>query len=309
MKEKGLQEVKEVKEVKEVIEVKEVKEVIEVKEVKEDTGEKAIEEKQEVANDSAVSAVKEEGDKEEIISEVVASKKISKPKSKWSIGVEASIGMSSFSKGLLQSHAQTAGYYYDPIAYGNNTPTIIYKPSEAKQGFAYSAGIFASRSISKKLDLRLGLYFMHASTSMKVGQKVDSVRAVNQSNMSMDKVDGYYAVGTTNHYTNKYGMVGFSASLDWHITRRLSLQNGLQFARLVNSNALHFDGLTGSYYEDDRLFNKNQVLASSSIQFSVLNKISVGPEARFALTDMLKNNVNDKKHLRYIGIKSVYLIK
>ena len=272
--------------------------------------EEAIEEYKQVAKDSASSAVKLKETKIEeqlIVNE--SSKKIIKSKSKWSIGLEASAGVSSFSKGLLKPHAQTAGYYYDPVALSNAPNTVAYTPSDVKQGFAFTAGMFARRNISKKLAIKIGVSYMHASTSMKIGQKIDSIRAVNQSNSAMDKVDGYYTVGTSNRYTNKYSMVGLSASLDWHITRRLSWENGINFARLLKSNALHFDGLTGSYYEDDRLFNRNQVLASSSIQFNVLKKISVGPEARFALTDMLKNNANDKKHMRYIGIKSVYILK
>ncbi|HKP32983.1 MAG TPA: hypothetical protein VJT83_09655 [Chitinophagaceae bacterium] len=315
-------------------EVKGVKEVKGIKGAKEKIKEKVIEENKEVGNylaplavknvepikeiieenkeetkDSAPSAVKKEEPKLEHSPQIEGSKKSkSTSKSKWHFGFEASAGISSFSKGILQGNASTAGYYYDPLAY-SNIPSIIYKPSDIKPGLAFSAGIYARRSISKKLDIRMCLSYLHASTSMKIGQRIDSVRAVNQSSMSMDKVDGYYTVGNSNSYTNKYNLIGLSASLDWHINRRIAWQNGLHFARLVNSNALHFDGLTGSYYENDRLFNKNQVLASSSIQFNLVNKISVGPEIKFALTDMLKSNANDKKHMRYFGLKGIYTLK
>ena len=61
--------------------------------------------------------------------------------------------------------------------------------------------------------------------------------------------DGHSGSASDNKYDNKYHYISVPLSLQWQFAKHFTWENQLTYSRLLSTNALHFDGATGSYYE------------------------------------------------------------
>ncbi|HYC30157.1 MAG TPA: hypothetical protein VEB42_15090, partial [Chitinophagaceae bacterium] len=82
-------------------------------------------------------------------------------------------------------------------------------------------------------------------------------------------------------------------------------ENGISVSRLISAAALHYDGISGSYYNDNDLFNKTQWTASTSLLFSVKSKnlqFYAGPHVQYGISNLVNGS---NSHLRYAGLKLI----
>ncbi len=225
-------------------------------------------------------------------------------KTNWRIGISVSAGASDLGQQILFGPT-AAGLSYMPQS-ANSGGSSYSRPSDVRASGAFSIGAYTMKSIGARWKLGTGIYYHYFSNSIKVGDKVDSTVFLNQNNLSMDRVNGYYKSNGSSPYHNKYHFISIPVTLLWQFAKRFNWENQFMYARMINTNALHYDGANRAYYENESLFNKNQFAYSTSVLFGFnKNKIQVGPQLFYAFSDLLKTSGNgDPKHLRSISIKS-----
>jgi len=224
-------------------------------------------------------------------------------KMNWQFGITAAGGIADLADQLLQS-ASAANLYFDPLQ-SPGGGAVRPKPSDVEKGAFLSVGAFANKTLGRKWKLGLGLGYQYFSNTIKVGEKVDSAAFVNQNNFSLDRVNQYYKSTGNNTYHNQYHFISLPINVQWQFAKHFTWENGLIAARMIKTNALHYDGVSGRYYEDDELFNKYQLSASSAVLFAFhKNKIQVGPQFQYVFTNLMKPSTGNPKHLRSVSIKA-----
>ena len=224
-------------------------------------------------------------------------------KMNWQFGVTAAGGIADLGDQLLQS-ASAANLYFDPLQ-SPGGGAVRPKPSEVEKGAFFSLGAFANKTLGRKWKLGLGLGYQYYSNTIKVGEKVDSTAFVNQNNFSLDRVNQYYKSAGNNPYHNQYHFISLPINVQWQFAKHFTWENGVIAARMFKTNALHYDGVSGRYYEDDDLFNKYQLSASTAVLFAFhKNKIQVGPQFQYVFTNLMKPSTGNPKHLRSVSIKA-----
>ncbi|HYE56157.1 MAG TPA: hypothetical protein VD996_15015 [Chitinophagaceae bacterium] len=232
-------------------------------------------------------------------------KKTSKPSWQW--GVTAGAGISDLGNDLFKRTTVADFAYAAPSA----LPYTVRRPSEVRTGMSMYVGGYVSKGISKKLRIKLGVQYENYSNNIKVGSYIDSARLVNQGANGFNVVRDFYDAGRNNKYSNKYHFISVPASLQWQLNRNqqhgIVWENGIAFSQLLGSNALHYDGVSGSYYKDDNAITKTQWMLSSSLMYSVRTKnklqVYIGPQIQYGLSNLVKNDAGDNKHIRYAGVK------
>jgi len=225
-------------------------------------------------------------------------------KMNWQFGIAAAGGVSDLAEQLLQS-ASAANLAFDSLqsTVGGTVPHP--KPSEVQKGVSFSLGVFANKTLGEKWKLGLGLTYQYFSNTIKVGAKVDSAAFVNQNNFAMDRVSQYYKSTGDNPYHNQYHLISLPVNMQWQFARKFTWENGLTFSRMIKTNALHYDGASGRYYEEDELFNKYQLSASTAVLFAFhKNKIQLEPQFQYAFTNLINSGTGNPKHLRSVSIKA-----
>lgn len=230
--------------------------------------------------------------------------KPAKQNKSWQLGITAGAGISDVGMQLLKG-SRVADFAYSNL---NATPSTYNprRPSEITAGAAFQIGAYASKSIAKKLGVKLGLNYEYYSTGIMVGSMYNAPRIINQGT-TMKMVEEFYTTGTNAKYTNKYHFVSLPVSLQWKMLDRkkygLVWENGIGVSRLISATALHYDGISSTYYKDNNLFNKTQWTASSALLVSIKSKnlqFYAGPHVQYGISSLVDENNN---HLRYAGLK------
>jgi hypothetical protein len=120
-------------------------------------------------------------------------------------------------------------------------------------------------------------------------------------------------------YVNKYHFIELPLSASYRLNKSkripLVIDAGVSFARLMNTNALHFDGISRVYYENDDFFKKMQVGLNGSFNIGFLQNtkhpLFVGPNLRYYATGLLKEEVGSSgsQHLWSFGLNAKMLLK
>jgi hypothetical protein len=233
-------------------------------------------------------------------------------KNNWQWGITAGVGISDLGRQLFKpaTVADFSTGNFGSNVPGPNSPSRT--PAEVSAGLAWHAGGYVARNFGKKLGVKLGLNYELYSNNIRVGSQVNSARLVNQGT-DMRMVEEYFTTGNSTSYNNKYHFVSVPITLQWKMYDRarhgIVWENGVNVSRLVNSTALHFDGITGTYYKDDALFKKTQLMLSSAVLFTLKTKSKVqlyaGPHVQYGISNLVTNNAGSDRHLRYAGLKLV----
>lgn len=146
------------------------------------------------------------------------------------------------------------------------------------------------------------------------------MRAVNYSNFDQQLVGYSYSANLgLRDYTNRYHFVELPVTLSYRFNRSrripLVLDGGLSLSRLVYTNALHFDGISRVYYENDDFFNKLQAGLHAGLKIGIMqnskNPIWVGPNLRYFASGLIKRDIAPagSQHLWSFGINAKMLLK
>jgi hypothetical protein len=237
----------------------------------------------------------------------------SKPSS-WKIGYTGSPGISNINQSLFKS-ANVINYYSASYAPGSATgPTAINASSKINAGFSFGIGVFVNRYLSKRVSFSAGIDYHYYSTKIKTGNVVDSSTLVYGGSVQAYSVNTFYRNGNDHVYTNQYHFIELPVTLNFQLNRSRQLpfiwEAGLSLSYLLSSNALFFDPLANDYYKNEKLFNKTQLNAVTSVMIGLHIHNSVlqfGPQFQYGLTGLLESNTGNSEHLFYYGLK-IYVI-
>ena len=262
--------------------------------------EPAKQQEQQPANQLADSIVQEQIKKP-------AEKKVKK----WDWGFTFSTGQSSVVNGLLFSKAFSNA---DALALQTTSPANLYRSSSAtiRPSFSWAGGVYLKQIISKKLNINVGLNYSYLSTKTKVGNRVDSLRVINNSNSSGLSVNRFYRSASTKSYTNQYHFINLSGDLAWRIINgkkvQLYWENGFSYSLLVGSSMLHYDWSLPGYYKDNSLLTKNHLFFTTGLSMPIGKRVVLNPFVSISLTRVLKNADSVKNNYRNFGIRIRFLM-
>ncbi len=185
-----------------------------------------------------------------------------------------------------------------------NAGAGTYSPSATKPGFSFAAGFEISRSLSAKTTLGAGLQYQLFTTSIATGEKAN----IQSSSSGSREV---FKSGSSNRYTSFYHFIILPVSFSTQVAaikgRQINFTAGVNFLRLVHSNALLFDYTQGNYYRDNTIFNKTLVglSAGASINLAGKNKspFYIGPEFYYSLTPQAASGMYGQAHYKFFGIR------
>jgi hypothetical protein len=240
----------------------------------------------------------------------------------WAAGFTGGAGLSSAIQNLFP---QTANRSFSAIPASLTRNASAAAPARAQnynnqQGFSFWAGVFAQRSVLKKLSLSIGLNLHYYSTLTKTGQQVSAPVAGSVVTSSLFYTTAvvpaaqsypYYPAGNGNTFTNRYYFLEIPVSLQWQLNRGKKLplfwEGGLSLSRLMSENALYYNGSAGLYYKDGGgVANPIQLSASTSFMIGLAvgsSRIQLGPQIQYGLTSLVNEKIAGTQHLFYGGLK------
>lgn len=246
--------------------------------------------------------------------------------SKWQFGVQAEGGYSGVTEdglfGFLKSGNSPVADLASPnfsnaITMAPQFPRPVNKASSLTMGPAFSIGGFVQRTLSKRISLSAGIQYTYLSARQVVGSKVNNNRTVNRAPSTSQLVTEYYDANNTHEYTNRYHFIELPITLHTQLNKgkRLPItwDAGFSISKLLNTNALHYDGLGGVYYKDNTLFNKTQWVASTGFNVKLFaqsnHPLSIGPVMRYNISPLLQKEYSTGQHLWSVGLRASVLLK
>lgn len=229
-----------------------------------------------------------------------------KPVSKWSFGLNLSMGISSTSVGYFgiagddekaNDALYTSGSGSQPPPAGAKIAPVV------KLSTGYVAGVFVQRKLTDRISISSGLNYKHYSTKISVGSSFDSVFN-NANNLRFE-----YRNGDRSKQTNYFHFIEIPLELNWRITKLkqlpLYLSTGINLSQMISSNALQYEPGTGNYYRDNSLFNKTKFGASVRLLFGVNKNGSflLGPDFNYSLGSMAGRGLYNGRHYSYLGLR------
>jgi Outer membrane protein beta-barrel domain len=236
-----------------------------------------------------------------------------KQRSAWKIGFNLSLGAAATQNGYLGiigsgSSDESKAFTTDPSQStggnaGGQVAYIAHTPSKITTGTGLVLGLFLQKNISSKTNLLFGLNYKIYNSAMMIGKRVDS-----SSNFSLENF--FYRSGNSYRYKNHFHFLELPVALRFKLGKQnklpVYLNTGVSVARLVGSNALQFDTLSGSYYGHNALLNKTQVNISLGLLFSLFgrstNPFLIGPDINISLNKMANSGLYKDRHYSYFGI-------
>jgi Outer membrane protein beta-barrel domain len=249
-----------------------------------------------------------------------------KPKSKsslWTFGLTGGAGISNTNQSLFKQ-SNVNGLYYSPASInGANFAVPVPVSSKINPGFSFTAGVFVSRYLSKRVSISAGLNYNYYSTHNKTGYRVDSsIIVYNPSYYYLGAnttpgayaINNYYQSGSSHSYTNQYHFIELPVTADFQLNKSIKLpvywEAGLSVSYLLSTNALYFDPNGNLYYQNELLFNKVQLNGNTAFMVGFpfdKNELRLGPELQYGFSGLLKSGSGNPQHLFYTGLKVSFI--
>ncbi len=246
-------------------------------------------------------------------SNMVAAKKetVTGKKKDVELGILASIGLSGVSQGFSGFLSSPSASPVSYSASSNSPNSPVAQSSEIKPGAAYSVGFSGHRKYSKTFSLFAGINYSYYSTKIKVGQKADSIAYINQGSLGLQSVNSFYRTDNINshNYTNHYHFIELPVGIEKQLGNGspFSLNTGFTVSQLINSNALHYDGQKGIYYQDNKLINKTQLGFFGGVSYRLYQRntsMEIGPQFQYGLTNLYKKELYGSRHLIFVAVSA-----
>lgn len=228
-------------------------------------------------------------------------------KNSWKFGVTISAGWSGTNASYLGITGDASKDLYSspaPATGGNagGGQSTYHSPSEVKTGAGFILGGFLQKRISAHVSFLTGINYKMYSSSIMTGNRVDSSNNLNN-------YATYYRTGSSNQYKNHFHFVEIPLTMRYSPgkgNKSVNLAAGISIARLIASDALQFDTASGSYYQNNSLFNKTQLFASLSVLFPIWGKsenpLLVGPELNVSVNRIAASGLFQSSRYSYFGI-------
>lgn len=221
-----------------------------------------------------------------------AAKNISK--NKWKIGAVVLPGISFAGNSFVSSNSPS---YLSYSATSNNQGlpgrTVI-NSSTIKPGFAFIAGIFAEKNITKKSRFVIGINYKSFATS----------NFLNDSTLYSNK----------NEHENHFNFIEIPLSIKIQVNNKhlpFIWQGGFSVSQLISSNALQFNPASGLYFTNNSFFNKTQIGFNTSLSVDLFSKpkksLLIGPYFYYGASKIANEGLYNKSHFSFIGLRTEYI--
>lgn len=247
----------------------------------------------------------------------------------WEFGIEGGVGVTKMGNGIaellsLRSDVDksmapnnmglvNSGSNISNLAGRNNIYVMALAPSASsvEPGMAWHLGIFTKWHFKDRISLSTGLQYNYLSTHRQVG-KIFYPNSFNNQNLSTPSYSACYPGDETIDYTNKYHYITMPVGLQWQLNKGnklpVELNVGADLSWMTTTNALHYNGNTGSYFEDKGRFNKFQAGISTGLSVRLFqhNKhpLDIGPVFQYNITNLLKKGYDNNQNIIYGGINA-----
>ncbi len=245
---------------------------------------------------------------------------------KWEVGFAVFSGVSDIVSGLplvqknyaedyASSPASLPGGLYNS---GGNNSYSANTVNNFSSGFSFGLGIFVEKHVTKQLSLSVEADYHLYTAKSAVGSKVNQQRTFYDSSLQKSTlVNGYYTIGGSTKYSNKYQLIELPIKLKLQINKNqekpLVVSAGISPGYLVSSNALYANPSANVYYVDKQKFQHFQLSAQMGFLFPIAGSskysLSAGPVVQYGFTDAAKTAIGINQHLLFTGIKANVILK
>lgn len=190
---------------------------------------------------------------------------------KWETGILVAAGRSRLTEGGFRLFAQ---HNFDALASGgvvNNPPPaggLSYADSLPLTGPAFQLGVYAKRRLGKKTAFSAGIQLGYYAGRQRVGAYVDSLRFSSTVFSNVQTYNGFYRLGGTGHYMNRYYFLQVPLLFHWQLNKGekipLSWENGLLPSVLIASKALVYDLQNGFFFRDQAAYTTFSLAARTA---------------------------------------------
>jgi hypothetical protein len=229
----------------------------------------------------------------------------------WKWGAAASVGMSGVGKGFSFANEDVA---YDNFANIPNAGTSggfnSRNPSPVRKGLAFSLGLEASKTVSSRMEVTVGLQYQYYSTTIAVGQQRTQDTTVNGG----IRMSSFFTNSGSNFrdFGNQYHFVSLPLQLQWQVARQvpLYLQGGLSLQYLVHSDAVIYDERARVYYQDKNAFHTFQLSGTAGLSYGVIRRsgasLYLGPQIQYGFTSLEKHETSNRLFTWGLGARLVF---
>ena len=228
-------------------------------------------------------------------------------KRKWTLGFTFSAGSAYVRNSLFgifseEKNAAPSNQYDPGSAGGGQRPDLI--PSMPQHSLAFAGGVVATRPLTLRSELSVGIRYKYFSTTNRVGSPV--------SNFS----DYYYSnSGPKKMYRNRFHFIELPVKIEVQLTKKNQLpvhwNAGIHVAQLIASNALQFS--SGRYFNDNSFFNKTQIGFSTGVDVTLFAKekfpVSIGPSIYYGISEIADKGLYGNTHFSFIGLQGKILFR
>lgn len=268
------------------------------------------------SHDQQRSVVEYKSFRKDSLSETSSAKNKNKDKglSSWKIGFTGEAGISDINQTLFKSGSLVIPAYNALSNNGGSNPGSGDSASNITTGFSFGAGFFVIRNLSDRISISAGLNYHYYSTKIHVGSHEDNSITVNSIPGQLIQARSFYENGRNHNYTNQYHFIELPVLLEYELNTSSRMpfiwEGGFSVAWLLGSDALHYDPLTNTYYQFNKLFNKAQINAVAAIMIGLLlhhYTLQLGPQLEYGLTNLLKTSAGTPQHVFYLGLKISFI--
>lgn len=234
---------------------------------------------------------------------------------RWRLYATAGGGASGIGQGLSLGGAKSADDMYSspPVLQTGSYsgPVLQYeRPAPIEEGPAFFLGAGLERLLSPRISVRGGLQYAYFSTRMLVGA---SQSRTGQNYSGVQPNARYLASpygGTV--YTNRFHFVELPVALALQPARRLpvALEAGLNFSRLLSTNALSYHDSARMYFSGKDQFNKYGLSLQGGLTVRLWERggrpLTFGPMVRYSFGNL---ELNRRSHLYQYGLQAWMQLK
>ncbi|MFT3947665.1 MAG: outer membrane beta-barrel protein [Agriterribacter sp.] len=186
-------------------------------------------------------------------------------------------------------------------------------PSAVKPGFSWSVGVSAKWYIKARFALSGAVQYTRYTTSRNVGNILNN----NSGTDISARYAGVYSNAGNTAYTNRYHFIEAPVGIQWQLNKAVKMlpvhfNAGISIGWLMNTNAVHYDKTTGSYYQDEYLFNKVQAGLYAGISAKLFQHsyrpLYIGPFVQYGFSNLLKSSAGERQNLVMAGIKAEWTL-
>ncbi len=243
----------------------------------------------------------------QIVSKAVKKMPEAKP---WVYSISTDWGLSNIGKGIgMQGNPAGRMIYSNPLSSGIVQGGTAFIPTSFKKGFAFAAGLTASKKISTHLSLQTGLHYQYLTAVSFTGSNYDSA-------MALPGIATAYRPGNSEKYINQFHFISIPIGLQVRIFSKSRLSGGVnagaKLMQLISTNAISYDTALKLFYHQSNVFNKTQLAFYAGLQVNyALTKntiISAGPQLLQGISQAGKRNNYSGQYVKMWALRLSWLL-